>query len=77
MAIETKRQILRVETPHQIYAHGAATYEDVFGKVRHTKFCYYLNHLSVVRNAQGILVRNKLKQLQYQWSPVAGRNGIV
>jgi hypothetical protein len=72
-----EKTALLAENPTRvIYAHGVATYTDIFDRARQTEFCFYLNPASIVRNMSGQIVRDKDRNIQYQWAPCAGYNKI-
>jgi hypothetical protein len=76
LSVDAKLQLLMKTTLKEIYAHGTATYSDIFGITRTTKFCLVLNPHSVVRNDVGDILHGKSGNVQFQWAPVANRNII-
>jgi len=77
LSMQTKHKIFSLDTNEEIYAHGTVTYEDIFGKVRSTKFCFVLNPKSVKRNHAGAIVLDAQGHAQFQFAPVAGRNALT
>jgi hypothetical protein len=76
LSTQTKQKIFSLDTNEEIYAHGTVTYEDIFGKVRTTKFCFVLNPKSVKRNQAGAIIPDAQGHPQFQFAPVAGRNAL-
>jgi hypothetical protein len=72
----TKKEIISANPKHEIYAHGVATYDDIFGAHWRTEFCFFLNPSSFVRDANGDIVRDKDGHMQFQWAPCAGHNKV-
>jgi hypothetical protein len=73
---ETKKEILSTNPQREIYAHGIATYEDVFGSEWHTEFCIFLNPASIVRDQQGNVARDKNGHMSFQFAPCLGHNRL-
>ena len=72
----TKKEIISSSPKREIYAHGVATYDDIFGAHWRTEFCFFLNPSSLVRDASGNIVRDKDGHMQFQWAPCAGHNKV-
>jgi hypothetical protein len=72
----TKQEIISPNPTREIYAHGVATYDDIFGAHWRTEFCFFLNPSSIVRNANGDIVRDKDGHMQFQWAPCAAYNKV-
>jgi hypothetical protein len=72
----TKKEIISANPKREIYAHGIATYDDIFGAHWRTEFCFFLNPSSLVRDANGNIVRDKDGHMQYQWAPCTGYNKV-
>jgi len=66
----TKKEIISANPKREIYAHGVATYDDIFGAHWRTEFCFFLNPSSFVRDANGNFVRDKDGHMQFQWAPM-------
>jgi len=65
--------LLAKDTTKEFYAHGIATYNDIFGITRSTEFCFVLNPASVIRDKVGDILRDK-GAIKFQWAPVANHN---
>jgi hypothetical protein len=72
----TKKEIVSVNPNREIYAHGVATYDDVFNEHWRTEFCLFLNPSSFVRDANGEPMRDKDGHMQFQWAPCANHNKV-
>lgn len=51
--VATKKEIISANPKRELYAHGIATYDDIFGAPRRTEFCFFLNPSSFERDAEG------------------------
>jgi hypothetical protein len=72
----TKKEIISATPKREIYAHGIATYDDIFGEHWRTEFCFFLNPSSFIRDANGNILRDKDGHMQFQWAPCAGHNKV-
>jgi hypothetical protein len=72
----TKNELISAKPEREIYAHGNATYDDIFGAHWRTDFCCFLNPQSIIRDANGAIVRDKDGHIQFQWSPCLGYNKV-
>ncbi len=72
----TRKEIISPKPNREIYTHGVATYDDIFGAHRRTEFCFYLSPSSIVRDASGNMVRDKDGHMQFQFAPCAGYNKV-
>ncbi|MGA3259249.1 MAG: hypothetical protein ABSE35_10240 [Bryobacteraceae bacterium] len=72
----TKKEIISANPRREIYAHGVATYDDIFGSHWRTEFCFFLNPRSFVRDADGNILRDKDGHMQFQWAPCFGYNKV-
>jgi len=71
-----KLELFSRSTTREFYAHGVATYTDIFNIARTTEFCFVLNPSSVVRDERGDILRGKDGKIQFQWAPVPYRNSV-
>jgi hypothetical protein len=76
MTVIEKKGLLIRSPSKQIYMHGVATYKDIFNRTWETKFCFFLNPASTVRDNSGAIVRDKDGNFGFQVSPCAGRNNL-
>ncbi len=76
LTLEQKKRLLSPDATQEVYAHGVATYLDVFGQRRETEVCIALNPTSIVRDLRGNIVRTSTGNIQFQWIPVGNRNRI-
>ena len=74
--ISTKKEIISANAGRSIYAHGVATYTDIFGARWRTEFCFFLSPGSIIRDTNGDAVRDKDGHMKFQWSPCAGLNKV-
>lgn len=72
----TKKEILSANPQREIYAHGIATYKDVFGSEWHTELCIFLNPTSIERDAAGQFIRDKDGHVKFQFAPCLGYNRL-
>ena len=63
LSIKDKLTLFSKNTIQEFYAHGTASYCDIFGVSRECRFCFYLNPSSVIRNQVGVEARPLLTEI--------------
>jgi hypothetical protein len=76
LSAKDKMDLFSKTTERELYAHGIATYVDVFDEKRSTEFCFVINPHSVVRNPAGDILHDREGRIQFQFAPVANRNFV-
>jgi hypothetical protein len=76
LTVKEKLGLFSKDSKQEFYAHGTATYVDVFGIERSTTFCISIDPASVIRNQAGDIIHDKEGNIQFQFIPIANRNSL-